>query len=73
MNMPSLAVVIPTPGRLTIRRTICSVLAQEIQPDDDLLIVSDGQPEPWLRDLVASLGSPWRMEVTPPCLLWSGP
>lgn len=63
--MISISIGIPTLGRESIKRTVCSILAQDIQPQDDICIVSDGPPADWLDVMVRSLGKPWRLAQTP--------
>lgn len=62
---PRLAIGITTIGRETLRRTICAVLAQDIRPTDDVLVVHDGPSEKWVSELIESLGPPWRLVHTP--------
>lgn len=50
--------MVPTVGRPSLKRTLDSVAGQQLHPDDDLLVVSDGVDTPQLRQLVAGLDVP---------------
>lgn len=63
MRRPSLGVVIATPGRRSILRTLNSILYQGLEPDDDVLVVGDGYHEP-TADVVALMGKPFRYVAT---------
>lgn len=63
MKRPSIGVVIATPGRRSILRTINSLLYQGLEPGDDVLVVGDGYHEPTDR-LVTSFGAPFRYVAT---------
>jgi hypothetical protein len=44
---------------------VCSILAQDIQPEDEIVIVHDGPPEAWVEKMVADLGPQWKLFSTP--------
>lgn len=60
---PSIGVVIATPGRRTLLRTINSILFQGLVPGDDVLIVGDGYHKA-TDDLVKAVGAPFRYVAT---------
>jgi glycosyltransferase involved in cell wall biosynthesis len=53
---PSLTIIIPTAGRPTLSTTL-ETLAPQVEADDQILVVGDGQ-QPLARRLVAGLSSP---------------
>lgn len=56
MNKPSIAVVIPTHGRLhQTRKLVSSILFQTIQPAH--VIISDSKGDPLLSEYIRSLNS----------------
>lgn len=61
--MPTLGVVIATPGRRSIMRTINSITAQGLLPGDDVIIVGDGYHKP-TDELVKMVGPPFRYVAT---------
>lgn len=63
MSRPTLGIVIATPGRNSIFRTINSIQYQGLEPGDDVLIVGDGFHQP-TQDLVRLLGPPFRYVAT---------
>lgn len=63
MNLPSIGVVIPTPGRASLYRTLRSIAYQGLQQGDDILIVGDGFHQA-TKDLVDAFGSPFRYVAT---------
>lgn len=63
MSRPTLGVVIPTPGRRSIFRTLNSIKAQGLEPGDDILIVGDGFHKP-TAGLVEMMGPPFRYIAT---------
>jgi glycosyltransferase involved in cell wall biosynthesis len=66
---PSIGVVIATPGRRSIFRTLQSIMYQGLQQGDDILVVGDGDHEP-TRVLVKTLGHPFRYEATKVTRTW---
>lgn len=63
MKRPSIGVVIATPGRRSILRTLASISYQGIEEGDDVLVVGDGYHEP-TAELVSFLGAPFRYVAT---------
>lgn len=63
MGRPTIGVVIATPGRRSLLRTINSIQYQGLVPGDDVLIVGDGFHQP-TADLVAAVGAPFRYVAT---------
>ncbi len=66
---PSIGVVIATPGRASILRTLNSILYQGLEPDDDVLIVGDGYHKA-TAELVEFLGWPFRYVATEKTRTW---
>lgn len=60
---PTIGVVIATPGRRSILRTMYSILMQGLEPGDDVIIVGDGHHQP-TADLVTMMGPPFRYVAT---------
>lgn len=63
MKRPTIGVVIATPGRRSLLRTLNSIMMQGLEPGDDVLVVGDGHHEP-TKELVDMMGSPFRYVAT---------
>lgn len=63
MKRPSIGVVIATPGRRTLLRTINSIQFQGLESGDDVLIMGDGYHKP-TAELVEAVGPPFRYIAT---------
>jgi len=63
VSRPTLGVVIPTPGRRSLLRTLNSIKAQGLEPGDDILIVGDGFHKPTAA-IVEMMGAPFRYVAT---------
>jgi len=60
---PNIGVFIPTPGRVSLLRTLNSVLCQGLEGGDDILVVGDGYSQ-IAKDIVDLFGSPFRYVAT---------
>lgn len=56
VDRPSISVIVPTVGRIQLRRSLESVYGQ-LEADDELILVADG-PIRSVRDVVAEFASP---------------
>lgn len=63
MKRPAIGVVISTPGRPSILRTLNSIKMQGLEPGDDIIVVADGHHEP-TKDIVEMFGPPFRYVAT---------
>jgi len=63
VSRASIGVVIATPGRRSLLRTLNSIEYQGLQPGDDVLVVGDGYHEP-TAGLVELMGPPFRYVAT---------
>lgn len=63
MSLPTIGVVIATPGRASLYRTLRSILYQGLIPGDDILIVGDGYHKA-TKGLVEAFGHPFRYVAT---------
>jgi len=63
LSRPSIGVVIATPGRRSLLRTMNSILYQGLEPGDDVLVVGDGYHKP-TAELVGIMGWPFRYVAT---------
>jgi glycosyltransferase involved in cell wall biosynthesis len=69
MSLPNIGIVIATPGRASLYRTLRSILYQGLQPGDDILVVGDGLHRP-TKELVEAFGPPFRYAATQPTRDW---
>lgn len=67
--MVTIGVVIATPGRKSILRTLQSISYQGLIPGDDILIVGDGHHEPTAK-LIEAMGPPFRYMATKQTRTW---
>ena len=63
MSRPSIGVVIATPGRASLLRTLNSIEHQGLIPGDDVIVVGDGYHQP-TKELVELMGPPFRYVAT---------
>ena len=63
MKLPTIGVVIATPGRASIYRTLRSIQYQGLMAGDDILVVGDGLHQP-TKELVEAFGPPFRYVAT---------
>lgn len=63
MKLPTIGIIIATPGRASLYRTLRSIAYQGLLPGDDILVVGDGFHEPTKR-LVEAFGPPFRYVAT---------
>lgn len=63
MKLPTIGVVIATPGRASIYRTLRSIQYQGLLSGDDVLVVGDGFHQA-TKDLVEAFGPPFRYVAT---------
>jgi glycosyltransferase involved in cell wall biosynthesis len=63
VKTPTIGVVISTPGRQSILRTLNSIRYQGLIPGDDIIIVADGHHQP-TQDIVEMYGPPFRYVAT---------
>jgi glycosyltransferase involved in cell wall biosynthesis len=68
-RLPNIGIVIATPGRASIYRTLRSILYQGLLSGDDILVVGDGFHQP-TKDLVEAFGPPFRYVATEPTRDW---
>ena len=66
---PSIGVVIATPGRRSLLRTLHSIMYQGLEIGDDILIVGDGHHASTAA-LVAAIGAPFRYIATKRTETW---
>lgn len=66
---PTIGVIIATPGRASLYRTLRSILYQGLIAGDDVLVVGDGFHRP-TKDLVEAFGPPFRYIATQPTRDW---
>jgi len=69
MKRPSIGVVIATPGRRSLYRTLQSIAYQGLEPGDDVLVVGDGHHQP-TADLVEAFGEPFHYAATQVTRTW---
>ncbi len=69
MSKPTIGVVIATPGRASIFRTLQSITYQGLIPGDDIIVVGDGLHEP-TKKLVEAFGAPFRYVATRQTRTW---
>lgn len=60
MNPPSLSVIIPTIGRSSLRRCLDSLAPQEFGPQDEVLLVCDGERRPDVEQMFEERKFPGR-------------
>jgi len=69
VTRPNIGCFIPTPGRLSLLRTLNSIKVQGLLPGDDIIIVGDGYHQP-SKDVVDMFGPPFRYVATQKTRTW---